>query len=46
MIESELSMDVDLGDDEVQRARKTISSAALDLAAAGQLELPSRDLAA
>jgi flagellar motor switch protein FliG len=46
MIEAELSMEADLGDDEIQRARKTISSTALDLAAAGQLELPSRDLAA
>jgi flagellar motor switch protein FliG len=46
MIESELSMEADLSDDEIQAARKTISSTALDLAAAGQLELPSRDLAA
>jgi flagellar motor switch protein FliG len=46
MIESELSMAADVTDDEIQGARRTISSAALDLAAAGQLELPSRDLAA
>jgi flagellar motor switch protein FliG len=46
MIESELSMEADISDEEIQTARKTISSTALDLAAAGQLELPSRDLAA
>jgi flagellar motor switch protein FliG len=46
MIEAELSAEADVADAEVQAARKTISSTALDLAAEGQLELPSRDLAA